>query len=126
MGFRLRAYLNPVAAFLALAVGAGIYAGFKFIPPYWQANKVDNVLTAVKWEAAEIPLYGGGTAADTLVERVRNDVIALGDDEAPLDVYFAPDYTSIHADYVVVVTHPFGKTTTLELQRALEIPRDDE
>ncbi len=126
MGFRLRAWLNPVAALLALVVAAGIYGGIKFIPPYWQANKVDNVLSTAKWEAAEIPLYGGGSMADALLERVKDDVIALGVDERTLDVYFAPDYTSIHADYVVVVSHPFDKTTTLEFERSLDIPRDED
>ena len=125
MGFRLRASINPVTIVLTLVlIGAG-YAGYKFIPPYWQAQQVDNQLSAAKWEASKLNLFDSADQAKVLVDRTREHLIELGIDERYLSVYFGADYTSLHADYYVFVTHPFGKTTTLEFRRSLSIPRDE-
>jgi hypothetical protein len=118
--------VNPVTVGLVLLLGAAGYVGFKFIPPYWQAQKVDNALSTVKWEVSKLPLYDRTGRADVLLERLKTEVIAVGVDEQYLRVYFEPDYTSVHADYYVFVHHPFGKMTTLEFRRSIDIPRDVE
>ena len=128
MGFldRLRGSLNPVTIGLTLLLVAGVYAGWKFIPPYWQAQKVDNALSAVKWEASKIKLVEHDGRDEELLARLREKLGKLGIEQRYLNVYFAPNYTSVHADYYVFVHHLFGKTTKLEFRRKLAIPRDIE
>ncbi len=121
---RLLTHFNLVTITLAAIVAGGGYAGWKFIPPYYQAHKVDNALTGIKWEASEIPAFGGGDPADAILQKLRAELVGMGIDQRYLKVWFESNYTSVHARYVVFVEHPFEKTTTLKFHRVLEIPQD--
>jgi len=114
--------VSVVLLLLALAVG---YAGWKFGPVYWQARKVDSSLAGAKWEASKINMFEGDTRLDALENRVRDECLALGIDDAYLEVYFSDDRRSLHADYQVDVHHIVGGTTTLKFRRVEEIPQAD-
>lgn len=116
--------INVVSVSLGLLLIAAGYLGWKFVPPYWQAYKVDNALQSVKWEAAELQRPGSEKEGKLLV-RLREEIVALGVDGRYLDVYFAPALEKVHAEYTTVVDHPFDKTTVLEFHRTLEIPREE-
>jgi hypothetical protein len=114
--------INPVSVgVVLLLVGLG-YLGYKFVPVYWNARKVDDVLDAARFKASEIDPYRGQDLADRLLEQVTDDIVELGVDPTYLEVYFEGDYTSLHADYTVFVHLPFGKTVTLEFARKVDIP----
>ena len=101
--------INPVSILVILAIIGAIYAAVKF-------------LADAKHDAAQLDEYGGGR--DKLIEQVREKIIELGIEGDRLDVYLEDDLSYIHADYVIVVEHPFGKTTELEFERSVKVPRD--
>jgi len=117
--------LNVVTVTLAIVLAALVYGAWKFGPVYWQAHKVDNLMSGVKWEASKINMFRDDPRKQKLENRLRDGCLELGIDERFLDVYFSDDLTSVHADYDVVVDHPFGFSTTLEFERSEEIPRAD-
>ncbi len=106
-------------------VAVGIYFGWKFIPVYWQAQKVENILAGYKQEASEISLHGQDSRESSIIDRVREDLIELGiDDPRPL-VKFGPGYKSLGVTYKVEVRFLFGKSKTLEFDTSVDVPRDD-
>jgi hypothetical protein len=115
--------LNVVNVALALIAASLVYLGWTFIPVYWQAHKVDNALSEVKWEASRINLYEDDPRGEAMLERLRQAAYDLKIDDRFLEVYFSEDHTSVHMDYVVDVRHFFGKTTSLEFHRKQEIPQ---
>jgi hypothetical protein len=118
-------HINLVSVTLTLLLLAAGYLGWKFVPVYWQAHKVDTALTRTRWEASKIHLVTSDSREPRLLDSLREEILSLGVDERFLEVYFAPDYTSVHADYTALVHHPFGKVTTLEFERRVKVPRDD-
>jgi hypothetical protein len=116
--------LNPVSVTLGLLLVAGIYLGWKFVPVYWQAQKVDTALAKVRFEASKVVLTEHDPREARLLERLYDDIVSLGVDPTYLQVEFSPDYSSVHARYRAIVRHPFNKTTELEFHRSVEIPRD--
>lgn len=117
--------LNVVSVLLLLLLVAIVYGGWKYAPVYWQAHEVDQALAGAKWEASKINMFEGDDRKDALENRVRDECLALGIDEAYLEVYFSDDMRSIHADYQVDVHHLIGGTATLEFERIQEIPKAD-
>jgi hypothetical protein len=120
--------INWVTIFLLLLLGAGGYAGWKFIPVWWQAQKVDEALDEIKLEVASIQ---GWTPEQRRVaeERLRAKSLArikeLGIEDQPnrpVHVGFTPDYSHILVNYEVVVEHPFGKTTRIKMERKVKVP----
>jgi hypothetical protein len=43
-----------------------------------------------------------------------------------LAVYFDAGYGALHADYTVVVKHPFGKQTVMKMERKVAIKRESD
>ncbi|MBT8492919.1 MAG: hypothetical protein KJO07_07645 [Deltaproteobacteria bacterium] len=113
---------NLVTVFVALVLAGAGYGTWKFAPPYWQAQKVDQVLAKARFDAAKINLYSGDSRAEGIANWVRDEVIKLGVDERFLEVYFNDDFTALHANYKVHVKHLVGGTTTLDFQRSLKVP----
>ncbi len=117
--------VNLVSVVLVLIVVALAYGGWKFGPVYWQARKVDSALAGAKWEASKINLFEGDARLEALENRVRDECLALGIDDAYLEVYFSDDRRSLHADYQVDIHHIVGGKTTLKFRRVEEIPQPD-
>jgi len=116
--------INPVSILVVLLIVGAVYAAIKFVPVYMLASDVDTILADAKHEAAELDVFSTGDRRDKLLEQVRDKIIDLGVDENRLEVYLDDDLSYIHADYVIVVKHPFGKTTELEFERSAKVPRD--
>jgi hypothetical protein len=123
--------INLVSTFLTLLVVAGIYAGWKFIPVYYQAWKVDDVLEEVRFQAADV--RGGAISygaqremADKIQAAVLAKVRELGivdQPDFPIEVAFTDGFAQLYVRYRVVVRHLLvKKTTTLEFKRTLDIP----
>lgn len=122
--------LNVVSGFLLLVAIAAGYAGYKFIPVFWQARKVDEVLDTEKMRAVSFhraPDEVKQREADIIVTKAAARVYELGIDDQPdqpLQVWFSPDYSELNARYQVVVRHPFGKSTVMTMNRTVEVPND--
>jgi hypothetical protein len=117
---------NLVSALMLLALAAGVYGAWKFGPVYYKRYKVDEILRAGSAEASGIRALNQGARAG-IEERVLAGVVdrlgGLGIDaeRSQLAVYFDDAYASLHADYVVVVRHPGGKRTTMNMHRSVPI-----
>lgn len=115
--------INVVSVLLILVVASGAYFGWKLIPVYYEAQKVDTILAGYRRESAELEIYKYTKREDALLDRVADDVMELGIDDPA--VYFSDDYSSLHVDYSKEVRFFFGKSITLDFERSVEIPRDD-
>ena len=118
--------INIVSVLLVAVLTALGYLGWKIIPVYWQANQVDNALSSAQFEASKIHLIQADPREEKLLDRLHEDIIALGIEERRLQVYFARDYSSIHADYWVRVKFPFDYAYDFEFKRKMSIERDDD
>lgn len=123
--------LNVVSLLLLLIVLAAGYAGWKFVPVYWQARKVDQVLDEEKMAAASIDRLrddARATTADSVVAKAVTRIYEMGiEDQAeqPLQVWFDADYGALNARYQVVVRHPVvDKTTIMTMDRRVAVPKD--
>lgn len=122
--------LNIVSFLMLIAAAAGGYAGWKFIPVYWQARKVDQILDEEKMAGASFhrmkdELRPG--VAEQIVAKAVTRIYELGVEdvgEQPLQVWFSPDWTELNAKYQVVVRHPVGEPTVLTMERKVDVPRD--
>jgi hypothetical protein len=121
--------LNLVSTFfLFVALGAG-YAGYKFIPVFWQGQKVVETLDQMKVQAVhfdrlreDVRLREAGVIIGRSLEALHE--MGLYDHaEQPVQVWFSPDFRELHARYMVVVEHPIGKPTVLLMNRSVEVPR---
>jgi hypothetical protein len=117
--------INVVSVLLALVVASGAYFGWKLIPVYYQAHKVDTILASHRRASAELDIHRHNEREDEILEKVEKEVRELGIDDPYMQVRFSPDYTSLHVDYSVEVRFFFGKSKTLRFARSVEIPRDD-
>ncbi len=122
--------LNFVSVFMLLLVAGGIYAGAKFGPVYWKARKVDEALDELKLPAAQFHRQREetrGAEADKIIARAVARIYEMGIEDTPdqpLQVWFAPDYSSLNARYQVIVTHPAVlKPTVITMDRMREIPK---
>ncbi len=119
---------NLVSTFMLLVLVAAVYLGWKFIPVYWQARKVDEELDSIKMRGATFYRLSDEVRqreADTIVNLAiaRMHEMGLDDQPAqPIQVWFSPDYTELHARYQVIVQHPFGKQTVMTMNRVREMP----
>lgn len=118
--------INLVSVALVLLAVAAAYAGWKFIPHYWRAQKVDEALSDVGYRASDLYAIAEPSRrkreAD-LVEQARERLQALGVDDPLLNVWFEPG--RVHASYTVIVKHLFtARTTTLRFHRKGRIPGD--
>lgn len=116
--------VNFVSIAFVLAAIAGIYAGVKFIPAYLKKGDVDTILDEARHEASQINEFSSVNRRERLIEDIRDKVLELGDiPEETLDIYFDDDFEFLIVEYIVVVEHPFGKTTELEFEQSVEIER---
>ena len=117
--------INIVSILMALAVASAIYFGWKIIPVYYEAQKVDTLLQGYRREASEIQLHKIDAREKRILEEVWQKVTEMGIDDPEMEVYFSEDYSSLPVDYSVEVRFFFGKSTTLQFERSVEVPRDD-
>ena len=116
--------INPTSIFVVLVLAAIVYSAVKFVPVYFLNNEVDTILNDAKHDAAQINEFSTSGLREKVLQEVRDKIIELGIDGDYLEVSFEDDLSYIYADYRVVVEHPFGKTTTFEMEREVEVPRD--
>jgi len=116
--------INLVSVVIVLAIVAGTYAGVKFIPAYLKKGEVATILDEARHEAAQIDETSSDDRRERLIGDIKDKILDIGGiPEATLDVYFDDTYEFLVAEYVVVVEHPFGKTTELEFEQSIEIER---
>jgi hypothetical protein len=115
--------INLVSVTLVALLVVGGYLGWKLVPVYWQAQKVDRALSAVVHEAAGLDLHRRDLREDRLLERLQAEIVGLGVADHLLQVYFAPDYSSVHADYTVEVGLLLVGTRPIEFRRHAEVPQ---
>jgi hypothetical protein len=122
--------LNLVSGVFLLVVIAAGYAGYKFVPVFWQARKVDEVLDGESVRAASFHRVTDEVRqpqAEGIVTKAIAKLYELGIDDQPdqpLQVWFSPDYTELNARYLIVVQHPFGKSTLMTMNRTVQVPQD--
>jgi hypothetical protein len=123
--------LNIVSLLMLLIVlGAG-YAGWKFIPVFWQSRKVDQVLDEEKMAAVGFHRLRDElrpAAADAIVAKAVTRIYEMGIEDQPdqpLQVWFDADYAALNARYQVVVRHLLvDKSTVITMDRRVAVPRD--
>jgi hypothetical protein len=122
--------INVVSVFMLLVAVAAGYAGYKFVPVYWQARKVDQVLDEEKLAMVNVGRLAEehrAPVADKAIAKAITRLYEMGIEdvgEQPLQVWFSPDYGELNARYQVVVRHPVGKATVLTFDRHVTVPRD--
>jgi hypothetical protein len=120
--------LNLVSGFMLLLAIAGVYLGYKFIPVYWQARKVDEALDELKMPAAtffRMQDHYRRTEADKIIANslARLHEMGLKDEpDQPIQVWFSPDWKYLEAKYMVIVKHPVGKPTVMIMERKRDVP----
>jgi hypothetical protein len=121
---------NLVTVLVILGIAAAAYGGIKFGKVLWQGWKVDEALDEQKilLTQADVARLDPGqrdaTAADVIarsVEKLREMGIEDQPDQ-PIDVYYSEDFTTLHAEYKVVVTHPVGGSTVIAMHRKVKVP----
>ena len=120
--------INFTTILLVVALAAGVYLGFKFIPVYWQRYKVDEILTDIAFGAIDLRLSNPDVRYDQeqkLLAKARERITALGIDGETLTIYFADDMSSVNADYSVVVNLPVLEPTVLDFKRSVNVPGDN-
>jgi hypothetical protein len=121
---------NVVSALLLLVALAAGYAGYKFVPVYWKARKIDQALDEIKMPATTFhrkPEEFRRTEGDKIIAKAIATLYDMGvedEDDQPLQVWFEPDYSALNAKYKVIVTHPVGKPTVLVMERSRPIDKD--
>ncbi len=119
---------NLVSIFMLLVLVAAVYLGYKFVPVYWQARQVDEELDNIKMRGATFYRLADEyrqREADAIVNLSIAKLHEMGLDDQPgqpIQVWFSPDYTELHARYQVIVQHPFGKQTPMTMDRVREMP----
>jgi hypothetical protein len=123
--------INWVTVSLVLLLVALVYAGWKFGPVFWQAQKVDQALDELKLQVADIQSWSVDQRRDAeakLIAKATERLRELGiedHDEQPIQIWFSSDYRRILARYMVVVRHPFGpiwRTTRITMNRDVAVP----
>ncbi len=121
---------NLVSMFLLLLVAAGVYGAWKFGPPYWKRYKVDEILNEQKNVAGELQYMNSSSRVaienkvlGEVYRRIKDDVGIEDTEEQPLQVGFANDYSYLWVKYQIVVKHPFGKRTKLDVERRATVPK---
>lgn len=104
--------LNLVSIFMLAVLACGIYAAAKFVPVWWLGKKVDTQLDELKLQALNFERASEDTRR-AAVESVATQAIARIHDlgiedqpDQPVQVWFTPDYSELHARYQVIVSHP--------------------
>jgi hypothetical protein len=122
--------LNIVSFLFILALIAGGYAAYKFVPVYWQARQIDSAVDEIIVPAAQLPLRNEDVRtkeAEDLLNRVAAKAHELGaqdQPDQPVEVWWDPDYGAIHVKYRVIVEHPAVlKPTILNLERVRKVPK---
>jgi hypothetical protein len=121
--------LNFVSFFVLLLALAAAYAGWKFVPVYWQARKVDEALDEIKMSGATFyrmnPQVRQAEADKILARSIaRLHEMGLKDEpDQPIQVWFSPNFEKLQAKYMVIVKHPVGKPTVMIMEREREMPR---
>ena len=105
--------INAVSILLALVAIAAVYAAVKFVPHYWRARKVGELVgLAVNHFYRERSMPG---VEDAIRADLDAKIRALGVEDPDLRIVVerTPDLLRISASYTVVVSHPGHKITTL-------------
>ncbi len=110
--------------FIATAVFV-VYCAVKFVPVYLDASNVETILDEARYDASKLGDFAGQGRVDRVLDGVRDKILALGVEDELLDVYFDDEMESLHADFTVVVHHPFGMSTELEFERSVAIERKE-
>jgi hypothetical protein len=121
---------NIVTLFVLLFIGAATYAGIKFGPVYWQGREVDEILDEQKLQLTQADLarldetnrnHQIGVVIGGSLEAIR--ALGIVDyEEQPIEVFYSDDFTTLHARYMVVVEHPYGKPTVMTMNRKVKVP----
>ncbi len=119
---------NWVSALFVLGLLAGGYWLYKFAPVYYNRYQVDQILQQGRSEASGIQRLNWDSK-DVVEARIINSVTekilgrGISPEDNQLRVYFDDEYTTLNADYVVVVRHPAGKKpTTITVHRSVSLP----
>jgi hypothetical protein len=115
--------INVVSIGLVALLLVGGYLGWKLVPVYWRAQKVDRALAAVRVEAGRLDRHRWMDRDDRVLGRLRDECVRLGVADHLLHVYIAPDHTSVHADYTEPVELLFVGTWNLTFRRQVDLPR---
>jgi hypothetical protein len=121
--------LNVVSFLMLCVVVAGGYLGYKFIPVYWQARKIDEELDMIKMRGATMYRMNDDNKSNTADSIINASIAKLHElgledtPDQPIQVWFSPDYTELHARYQVIVKHPGGKQTIMTMDRLREMPQ---
>jgi hypothetical protein len=124
--------LNLVTLVLLLAGVAGVYLGVKFIPVWWQGREVDEQLDGFAVQAVQFARYAEELRAKDGEKIVVDAIAALHrmgiEDQVdqPLQVWFSPDWSELHARYEVIVQHNLAdlvKPTVLHMHRVRKVPQ---
>ena len=120
--------LNLVSFFLLVLVAAGVYLGYKFVPVYWQARKVDQELDEIKMRGATMYRMKEDVKMQTAEQIVNASLARLYEmgiedtPDQPVQVWFEPDFSALNARYQIIVRHPGGKQTLMTMERQRPMP----
>ena len=122
--------LNFVSFIILLAVLAGAYAGWKFIPVYWKARELDTAIDELLLPVADRRRHPDARKKDA--ELAEAQIIAKAHEfgiqdlpDQPVEVWWDGDFDVCHVKYRVIVEHPAVlKPTILTMERVRKVPNN--
>ena len=109
-----------MSIFLLLAAGGAVYAGVKFGPPFWRDRQVKGKLEEAGnrfWRERNAPGIDG-RLRDELIVQIRE--LGVDDPNLLVSVERGSERLRLSASYMVVVSHPGRKITTLRFTPSFE------
>jgi len=114
-----------VAIVIATIAVLAIYLGIKLVPVWWQAREVDEAIESFQHDASMVSVREADHRDQQIVDDLFQKTVDLGVDESSLEVYWGPNYTSLHVEYTVEVGFPFGLHRSFHFHRHADVePRD--
>jgi hypothetical protein len=111
--------VNVVSILFYGAIIFGIYAGVRFLPPYWTQWQVKEKLRdacAAMYQMQKYEPAVKATEMQKLQDRIYNDVKGMGIEDPDMLVELddsVEGWVIARSSYRVTVTHPVGKPTIM-------------
>lgn len=108
--------INLVSVSMYAMLAAGVYCGIKFGIPYYKNWEVSGVLADTKREAGRFIPGTGDPREESVLGKLRQQVVDIGIDDPGLQIYFGVNDDTLHVDYTVIIDHPYFDPTVWEIR----------
>jgi hypothetical protein len=119
--------INIVNFLLLVALLAGAYGVWKFLPHYYTAWQIDRLLETAgtrSYRVVRIPEPARGRGIQEIEDDTRKAIVLLGVDDPAMtmNLSIVENEAIAECDYTVIVEHPYiHKQTVLKMHRAKKV-----